>query len=188
MGDLGREVNDFMLYETFLRGSIQYEGFPSCRGAHVVTDPVTGWSRGYGFVRFADPNEQRRAVVQMQGQLCGGRPMRISVATPKNRIGGGGGGGCWYTLPVAGATAWTTNSTTCHHQQHDPGNTTVFVGGLVHGYNLAEEELSRYVWKRIVAPFADLSVLSPSPLPSFLLPYTTISTTSVTLLPLSSLH
>lgn len=51
-----------------------------------MTDAVTGQSRGYGFVRFAEEGDQQRALVEMQGVYCGNRPMRISTATPKTRF------------------------------------------------------------------------------------------------------
>ncbi|TRY53872.1 hypothetical protein DNTS_002814 [Danionella cerebrum] len=35
--------------------------FPSCKGGKVVTDPY-GNSRGYGFVKFSDENEQKKAL------------------------------------------------------------------------------------------------------------------------------
>lgn len=59
--------------------------FPSCKSAKIMTDAVSGQSRGYGFVRFSDETDQQRALVEMQGVYCGSRPMRISTATPKNR-------------------------------------------------------------------------------------------------------
>ena len=34
--------------------------FTSVKNAKVVTDPVTGISKGYGFVRFVDENEKNR--------------------------------------------------------------------------------------------------------------------------------
>ena len=40
--------------------------------------------RGYGFVRFTDESEHRRAMSEMQGAVgCGGKPLRVSAATPK---------------------------------------------------------------------------------------------------------
>jgi RNA recognition motif-containing protein len=112
-----------LLHTTFL------QHYPSCHTAKVVTDPTTGLSRGYGFVRFIDESEQKRAMHEMQGQYCGARPMRISVATPKNRVGGG----CWSALPGT----WSAPN-----MYHDPTNTTVFVGGLVNGY-VSEEDLAK---------------------------------------------
>ena len=79
VGDLGPEVNEFVLVSLF------QARFPSCKSAKIMTDAVTGQSRGYGFVRFSDENDQQRSLIEMQGVYCGNRPMRISTATPKTR-------------------------------------------------------------------------------------------------------
>lgn len=40
--------------------------------------------RGYGFVRFSDETEQKRALMEMQGAVgLGGRAIKVSQATPK---------------------------------------------------------------------------------------------------------
>lgn len=67
VGDLAPEVNDYMLQQAFA------EKFPSVRSAKVVTDPSTGYSRRYGFVRFTDEADMNRALAEMQGQYCGSR-------------------------------------------------------------------------------------------------------------------
>lgn len=77
VGDLAPDVTDYLLQETF---RVQY---PSVRGAKVVTDPNTGRSKGYGFVKFGDEMERNRAMTEMNGVYCSTRPMRISAATPK---------------------------------------------------------------------------------------------------------
>ena len=61
VGDLPPEVNDYALQETFA------ERYPSVRNARVVTDPNTGRSKGFGFVRFGDEGERDRALVEMNG-------------------------------------------------------------------------------------------------------------------------
>ncbi|KAJ7877583.1 hypothetical protein B0H14DRAFT_3782774 [Mycena olivaceomarginata] len=57
--------------------------FASCKSAKIMLDPVTGVSRGYGFVRFTDEADQQRALIQMHGLYCLSRPMRICPATAK---------------------------------------------------------------------------------------------------------
>ncbi|XP_028406285.1 tRNA selenocysteine 1-associated protein 1-like [Dendronephthya gigantea] len=77
VGDLTPDVDDTMLL-TFFR-----DRYPSCKAAKVVIDS-SGMSRGYGFVRFTSENEQKRAMIEMQGvRGCGGKAIRVSVATPK---------------------------------------------------------------------------------------------------------
>ncbi|RVW85403.1 Polyadenylate-binding protein RBP47B' [Vitis vinifera] len=81
VGDLAPDVTDYLLQETF---RAQY---PSVRGAKVVTDPNTGRTKGYGFVKFSDEMERNRAMTEMNGVYCSTRPMRISAATPKKTTG-----------------------------------------------------------------------------------------------------
>lgn len=143
VGDLGPEVNEYVLISLF-QGR-----FASCTSAKIMSDPITGLSRGYGFVRFSDEADQQTALKEMQGQYCGNRPMRISTATPKNKNQGGGppmgmggpmGGAMYgmnpYGMPPFGAQPQPMNQFT------DPNNTTVFVGGLS-GY-VTEDELRSF--------------------------------------------
>ncbi|CAG8550839.1 13981_t:CDS:2 [Acaulospora morrowiae] len=125
VGDLGPEVTEWMLVSVF------QQRYPSCKSAKIMTDPMTGMSRGYGFVRFGDEAEQQRALMEMQGSFCGNRPMRISTATPKNKSGLQSN---FYQQP--------TQQNPVLNQYNDPNNTTVFVGGLS-GVN-SEEELRSY--------------------------------------------
>jgi hypothetical protein len=48
--------------------------FHSCKSAKIMLDPVTGVSKGYGFVRFTDEADQQRALVEMHGLYCLSRP------------------------------------------------------------------------------------------------------------------
>ncbi|KAJ3047649.1 hypothetical protein HK097_011346 [Rhizophlyctis rosea] len=141
VGDLDPTVTDYMLFSLF---QAQYA---TCKSAKVVTDPNTGQPRGYGFVRFWDENEANRAINEMQGVICGSRPMRISVATPKNRPAGTGGNlGTTpmqamppqqpaYYAPHMGGSGLPPD----YDPFNDPTNTTVFVGGLI--APITDEEL-----------------------------------------------
>ncbi|OIW34350.1 RNA-binding domain-containing protein [Coniochaeta ligniaria NRRL 30616] len=162
VGDLGPEVNEFVLVSLF-QGR-----FASCKSAKIMTDAVTGQSRGYGFVRFSDETDQQRALVEMQGVFCGNRPMRISTATPKSRshqygahghagqqmvpqvpshMGAGGPAMGWGVPAPAAAQFYPQQQQnygpmTPMNQFTDPNNTTVFVGGLS-GY-VTEDELRSF--------------------------------------------
>jgi RNA recognition motif-containing protein len=123
-----------------------------------MTDPISGMSRGYGFVRFADEQDQQRALTEMQGVYCGNRPMRISTATPKNKSGGGPAGmpmqqGGGFPPQQGGAAPGMYSmgapppmgyygAPQPMNQFTDPNNTTVFVGGLS-GY-VTEDELRSF--------------------------------------------
>ncbi|UZJ51683.1 hypothetical protein CBS101457_001003 [Exobasidium rhododendri] len=65
--------------------------FTSTKSAKIMTDPQTGASRGFGFVRFSREADCARALIEMQGMVIHpshgiGRPLRVCTATPKNRV------------------------------------------------------------------------------------------------------
>ncbi|KUF96600.1 2OG-Fe(II) oxygenase superfamily protein [Phytophthora nicotianae] len=101
--DLAPDVTDELLLNTFSAR------FTTVRGAKVVMDPVTRMSKGFGFVRFGSKEEADQALQTMNGVYCSSRPMRVSVATERNKsrqqVGFGMG-------------------------EEEGTNTTVFVGGL----------------------------------------------------------
>lgn len=144
VGDLGPEVTEYVLLSLF------QNKYPSTKSAKIMSDPISGLSRGYGFVRFADEMEQSKALTEMQGVYCGNRPMRISTATPKNK----GGmhvpgmqpmGGPAPHMSMYSMTAPMNNyygAPQPMNQFTDPNNTTVFVGGLS-GY-VTEDELRSF--------------------------------------------
>lgn len=162
VGDLAPDVNEFALMAHF------QSRFASCKSAKIMTDPISGQSRGYGFVRFADEVEQQRSLTEMQGVFVGSRPMRISTATPKNKGGGHGphggmggpnmgmhqGGGPGMNMYGMGAPPMAYGGyggqgmggpgghAQPMNQFTDPNNTTVFVGGLS-GY-VTEDELRSF--------------------------------------------
>ncbi|CAB1418533.1 unnamed protein product [Pleuronectes platessa] len=77
VGDLASEVDDFQLHQVFKK-------YTSCKGAKVVTDQY-GYSRGYGFVKFGEETEQKKAIEECQGTMLGGKPLRLSIAVAKSQ-------------------------------------------------------------------------------------------------------
>lgn len=113
VGDLGADVDDNVLMAAF------QSRYGSIRSAKVMIDPVTGYSRGFGFIRFFDENDQQRSLEEMQGVYVGSRPLRVSVARPRAKFD-------------VGLSPHTPESEI----------TTVFVGGL--NSTITEEELCAY--------------------------------------------
>ena len=113
-----------------------------------MTDPRTGLSRGYGFVRFSDPIEQQRALIEMQGMHICNRPIRVSMATPKHHQQQATQQ--QQPLPPASPTSnISPQSKSPIMQANDPNNTTVFVGGL--SAPIREDELRHYF-----SPFGEI--------------------------------
>ncbi|XP_007015034.2 PREDICTED: polyadenylate-binding protein RBP47B' [Theobroma cacao] len=140
VGDLAPDVTDYLLQETFRAH------YPSVRGAKVVTDPNTGRSKGYGFVKFSDEIERNRAMTEMNGVYCSTRAMRISAATPKKPTG------FQQQYAVAKAVypapAYTTPVQVLP-PDNDSTNTTIFIGNL--DPNVTEEEL-----KQLFSPLGEI--------------------------------
>lgn len=90
IGELSEDVDDFALYSAF------HKKYNSVKAAKVVLDSE-GRSRGFGFVRFSDEEEQKLALVEMNHYTgLGQKPIRVSTATAKR------GGGNMYNYSAAG--------------------------------------------------------------------------------------
>lgn len=77
VGDLSTDVDDYSLYRTF---AAKYN---SIRTAKVILDN-SGFSKGYGFVRFANEEEQKDSLVTMNGYRgLGTRSLKICNAVPR---------------------------------------------------------------------------------------------------------
>jgi len=66
--------------------------------AKVITDRVTGRSRGFGFVTFAQDEDAKSAISKMDGTSLDGKTIKVNEAQEKSprsggRSGGGFGGG-----------------------------------------------------------------------------------------------
>ncbi|KAI3448096.1 hypothetical protein Pfo_004761 [Paulownia fortunei] len=130
VGDLATDVTDAVLHDTFA------SRYPSVKGAKVVVDSNTGRPKGYGFVRFVDENEKSRAMTEMNGVYCSGRPMRIGVATPKKLSPQQQ----YSSQAVVLAGGYPSNGAVSVGQsENDSSNTTIFVGGL--DSDVTDEEL-----------------------------------------------
>ena len=77
VGDLSPEVSDKMLADSF-------SAFASLSDARVMIDSTTGRSRGYGFVAFRDREDAENALKAKNGEIIGGRSIRLNWAAPKN--------------------------------------------------------------------------------------------------------
>ncbi|KAF2073607.1 hypothetical protein CYY_005096 [Polysphondylium violaceum] len=77
IGDLTPEVTDSILGQAF------QSRYPSFRNARVINDATTGLPKGYGFVKFNSEIDKERAMVEMQGHVLCGRPIKLNVPTYK---------------------------------------------------------------------------------------------------------
>eukprot|EP01091_Cochliopodium_minus_P012668 TRINITY_DN3888_c0_g1_i1.p1 TRINITY_DN3888_c0_g1~~TRINITY_DN3888_c0_g1_i1.p1 ORF type:complete len:502 (+),score=137.07 TRINITY_DN3888_c0_g1_i1:78-1583(+) len=73
VGDLGPEVNDYMLRNAFQK-------YKSLATAKVILDPISSVSKMYGFVSFNDANDYHNALAHMGGTIVGTRPIKVNTS------------------------------------------------------------------------------------------------------------
>ena len=78
VGNLGNEVNDNLLSETFSK-------FSSFAKAKIVRDKITSKSKGYGFVSFLDGEDFLNALMEFDGKYIGTRPCKLKKSTWEDR-------------------------------------------------------------------------------------------------------
>jgi RNA recognition motif-containing protein len=81
VGNLSYSTTDDQLRDLFA-------AYGTVASANVVTDRLSGDSRGFGFVEMGSADEARTAVTALDGKELGGRQLKISEA--KERAAGGG--------------------------------------------------------------------------------------------------
>ena len=60
---------------------------------NVITDRDTGRSKGFAFIEMSSDSEAQKAIQELNGTDCDGRPMTVNEAKPQKKRSGGGRGG-----------------------------------------------------------------------------------------------
>ena len=68
-----------------------FRTYGQVQSAAIVSDRMSGQSRGFGFVEMSTEDEARAAISVLDGRELGGRQLKVNEA--KERTGGGAGGG-----------------------------------------------------------------------------------------------
>ncbi|XP_063700787.1 tRNA selenocysteine 1-associated protein 1 [Culicoides brevitarsis] len=105
VGDLTSDVDDYNLYRVF---SAKYT---SIKTAKVILDN-SGFSKGYGFVKFGIEDEQQDALYKMNGYIgLGSKPLRICNAVPKPKDG---------VTPTTAISTTTAASILANYAEYNP--------------------------------------------------------------------
>lgn len=139
VGDLSTDTTEAHLLALF------QSHFDSIKTVRVMTDPSSGLSRCFGFVRFTNDEDRKKALIEMNGQWLGGRQIRVALASPKhqnsirnkfqqfpNQYNPQSSNYMRPDIPQSQQFQQPPPST---QDFDDPTNTTVFVGGLANGLN-----------------------------------------------------
>jgi len=83
VGNLGYETTEATLSELF--GAIG-----EVLSVNLITDRVSGRSRGFAFVEMAEQTAAQEAINQLDGREVDGRSLKVNEARPKRDNRGGG--------------------------------------------------------------------------------------------------
>ncbi len=89
VGGLPYSVTEQQLSEMFAP-------YGTVESARVITDKVTGQSRGFGFVEMSSESEAQSAISSLNSSQMNGRTLIVNEARPQENRGSttyGGGGG-----------------------------------------------------------------------------------------------
>jgi RNA recognition motif-containing protein len=86
VGNLSFSVNEEDLRTAF-------QAFGAVEKAAVITDKMSGQSRGFGFVEMPNKDEAIKAIESLNGKDLKGRNLKVNEAQPRPAGGGGGRGG-----------------------------------------------------------------------------------------------
>lgn len=79
VGDLTPNVTEAQLFELF------NSKCPSTEHVKIMYDQATGVSKGYGFVRFGQAEDEQRAMSELQGVYLNGRAIKIGATGSKQQ-------------------------------------------------------------------------------------------------------
>lgn len=69
-----------------------FEAYGEVSSAKIITDRLSGKSRGFGFVEMPNNDQGQAAVEALNGSDMDGRALTVSEARPREGGGGGRGG------------------------------------------------------------------------------------------------
>jgi RNA recognition motif-containing protein len=72
---------DYKIDENDLEGV--FEEFGAVSSAKVITDKISGRSKGFGFITMEDQDEATSAIKELNGALLENREITVNEARPK---------------------------------------------------------------------------------------------------------
>ncbi len=69
--------------------SDKFATYGTVKSVELITDRVTGRSKGFGFIEMASEAAADAAIDSLSGTDYHGRPMKVHEARPPKRFGGG---------------------------------------------------------------------------------------------------
>jgi RNA recognition motif-containing protein len=79
---------DYKVQENQLRDMFESHG--EVESVKIITDKMTGRSKGFAFVEMPNDAEANNAIEDLNGRTLGQREITVNQARPKEEGGGGG--------------------------------------------------------------------------------------------------
>jgi RNA recognition motif-containing protein len=84
LGNVDFKVKEEQLTDLFAE-------YGEVKSVKVITDKLTGRSKGFAFVEMPNDDEAKEAISNLNGYMLNSRELSVSVARPKEEGAGGGG-------------------------------------------------------------------------------------------------
>lgn len=85
VGNLSFDITEQDLRQAF-------EAFGQVTSTNIISDKITGQSKGFGFIEMAAREEAQAAIAGMNGKEIKGRAVNVNEARPRNNDRTGGRG------------------------------------------------------------------------------------------------
>ena len=85
VGNLSYETTEQDLRQAF-------EAFGQVTSANIISDKITGQSKGFGFIEMSAKEQAQAAIEGMNGKEIKGRAVNVNEARPRNNDRTGGRG------------------------------------------------------------------------------------------------
>jgi RNA recognition motif-containing protein len=60
-----------------------FQTYGTVEGVEIMTDPETGYSRGFAFVEMTNDLEAKKAISHLNGVILWGKPIRVEESRPR---------------------------------------------------------------------------------------------------------
>ncbi len=70
-----------------------FEEYGEVASVKIISDKLTGRSKGFGFVEMEQEQEARKAIDELNNAELSGRNIKVNESRPKSNDNRGGGGG-----------------------------------------------------------------------------------------------
>jgi RNA recognition motif-containing protein len=70
-----------------------FEEYGEVSAVKIISDKLTGRSKGFGFVEMDDDQEAKKAIEELNNAELSGRNIKVNESRPKSNDSRGGGGG-----------------------------------------------------------------------------------------------